>query len=149
MIRTPSFACAAAIVAAALTGAATEKGTIFAGSVGGGFVFPRFVPAYDAIAIQGAQHVWIDRNTITDAPVTDDTLTIENGKIKQCHDGAIDITRGANYVSVTYNVFDRHDKTLLIGHSDSNTADIGRFKVTIANNVAAGAAFMTPLVILN
>jgi pectate lyase/pectin methylesterase-like acyl-CoA thioesterase len=91
--------------------------------------------AYDAIGVQGAEHVWIDHNTITDFPVTDDTLPIENGKPKQCHDGAVDITRGANYVSVTYNVFDRHDKTMLIGHSDSNTADIGRLKVTISNNV--------------
>lgn len=100
--------------------------------------------AYDAIAIQGAEHVWIDRNTITDVPVTDDTLPIENGKIKQCHDGAIDITRGANYVSVTYNVFDRHDKTMLIGHSDSNTADSGRFKITIANNVFTAVSQRVP-----
>jgi pectate lyase len=91
--------------------------------------------AYDGIGIQGAEHIWIDHNTITDVPTTDDTLPIENGKPKQCHDGAVDITRGANYVSVTYNVFDRHDKTMLIGHSDSNTADIGRLKVTISNNV--------------
>jgi mannose-1-phosphate guanylyltransferase / phosphomannomutase len=35
---------------AALTKAATEPGTIFAGAVGGGFVFPAFLPAYDAIA---------------------------------------------------------------------------------------------------
>ncbi len=91
--------------------------------------------AYDAISILGAEHVWIDRNTITDEPISDDTLPIENGKTRQCHDGAIDITRGANYVSVTYNVLDRHDKTMLIGASDSNTADIGRLKVTIANNI--------------
>ena len=91
--------------------------------------------AYDAITLQGADHVWIDRNTITDAPLTDDLLPVENGKKKQCHDGAIDITRGSNYVTVSYNLLDRHDKTMLIGHSDSFTADIGRLKVTIANNV--------------
>ncbi len=91
--------------------------------------------AYDAITLQGADHVWLDRNTITDAPMTDDLLPVENGKPKQCHDGAIDITRGANYVTVSYNLIDRHDKTMLIGHSDSYTADIGRLKVTIANNV--------------
>jgi mannose-1-phosphate guanylyltransferase / phosphomannomutase len=34
----------------ALTQAAAGGGVIFAGSVGGGFVFPEFVPAYDAIA---------------------------------------------------------------------------------------------------
>jgi mannose-1-phosphate guanylyltransferase/phosphomannomutase len=35
---------------AALTKAATEPGTIFAGATGGGFVFPVFLPAYDAMA---------------------------------------------------------------------------------------------------
>ena len=35
---------------AALTKAATEAGTIFAGEMGGGFIFPSFLPAYDAMA---------------------------------------------------------------------------------------------------
>jgi mannose-1-phosphate guanylyltransferase/phosphomannomutase len=35
---------------AALTKAAAEEGTVFAGSVTGGFVFPSFLPAYDSIA---------------------------------------------------------------------------------------------------
>ena len=33
-----------------LTKAAAEDGVIFAGAVGGGYVFPQFLPAYDAIA---------------------------------------------------------------------------------------------------
>ena len=33
-----------------LTKAASDDGVIFAGSVGGGYVFPQFLPAYDAIA---------------------------------------------------------------------------------------------------
>src|SRR5207302_3630428 len=33
-----------------LTQAAASDGVIFAGAPGGGFVFPRFLPAYDAIA---------------------------------------------------------------------------------------------------
>lgn len=102
--------------------------------------------AYDAISIQGAERVWIDHNTITDAPLTDDQLPIENGKPRQCHDGAIDITRGANYVTLSYNLIDKHDKTLLIGHSDSYTADIGRLKVTIANNVFSNVTQRVPRV---
>jgi mannose-1-phosphate guanylyltransferase/phosphomannomutase len=35
---------------AAITKAATETGTVFAGAMGGGFVFPAFLPAYDAMA---------------------------------------------------------------------------------------------------
>lgn len=102
--------------------------------------------AYDAITLQGAERVWIDHNTITDAPLTDDQLPVENGKPRQCHDGAIDITRGANYVTVSHNVIDRHDKTMLIGHSDSYTADIGRLKVTIANNVFSNVTQRSPRV---
>src|SRR5204862_1022405 len=33
-----------------LTKAAAEDGVIFAGAVGGGYVFPEFLPAYDAVA---------------------------------------------------------------------------------------------------
>jgi mannose-1-phosphate guanylyltransferase / phosphomannomutase len=35
---------------AALTRASADNGVVFAGSVGGGFVFPEFLPAYDGVA---------------------------------------------------------------------------------------------------
>ncbi|MFG6490442.1 pectinesterase family protein [Roseateles sp. BYS78W] len=101
---------------------------------------------YDAIGIVSATQVWIDRNTITDAPVTDDTLPIENGKTKQCHDGAIDITKGADLITVSYNVLTAHDKTMLIGGSDSLTSDAGKLRVTIANNVFDGVTQRVPRV---
>jgi len=101
---------------------------------------------YDAIGIVTATQVWIDRNTITDAPVTDDTLPIENGKIKQCHDGAIDITKGADLITVSYNVVTQHDKSMLIGGSDSLTSDAGKLRVTIANNVFDGTGQRVPRV---
>src|SRR5205085_6736421 len=34
----------------ALTQAATQDGVVFAGAVGGGYVFPEFLPGYDAVA---------------------------------------------------------------------------------------------------
>jgi mannose-1-phosphate guanylyltransferase / phosphomannomutase len=43
VVRTPASL-------ADLTKAAAEDGVIFAGAVGGGYVFPEFLPAYDAIA---------------------------------------------------------------------------------------------------
>jgi mannose-1-phosphate guanylyltransferase/phosphomannomutase len=43
VVRTPASL-------AALTKAASEDGVIFAGAVGGGYVFPEFLPAYDAMA---------------------------------------------------------------------------------------------------
>ncbi|KQY88536.1 pectinesterase family protein [Pelomonas sp. Root1444] len=102
--------------------------------------------AFDAIGIVTATQVWIDRNTITDAPVTDDTLPVENGKTKQCHDGAIDITKGADLITVSYNVLTQHDKSMLIGGSDSQTSDAGKLRVTIANNVFNGVTQRVPRV---
>jgi mannose-1-phosphate guanylyltransferase/phosphomannomutase len=43
VVRTPSSL-------AELTKAAAEDGVVFAGALGGGYVFPEFVPAYDAVA---------------------------------------------------------------------------------------------------
>jgi mannose-1-phosphate guanylyltransferase / phosphomannomutase len=43
VVRTPASL-------AALTKAASEDGVIFAGAVGGGYLFPEFLPAYDAMA---------------------------------------------------------------------------------------------------
>ena len=102
--------------------------------------------AFDAIAITAADHVWIDHNTITDAPVTDDTLPIENGSTKQCHDGALDITRGADFVTVSYNIFEKHNKTSLIGASDTATTDAGRLRITFSNNVFSNVTQRAPRV---
>ena len=102
--------------------------------------------AFDAISIAGADHVWIDHNTITDVPFTDDLLPIENGRPKQCHDGALDITNGADYVTVSYNVFDKHDKAILVGSSDSATGDAGRLRVTFSNNVFTDITQRSPRV---
>jgi pectate lyase len=91
--------------------------------------------AYDAIGISGSDHIWIDHNAFTDAPVTDNYLPIENGHVKQCHDGAVDITNASDYVTVSYNVFGEHDKNNLIGSSPTATADEGKLRVTFSNNV--------------
>lgn len=91
--------------------------------------------AYDAIGISGSHHIWIDHNSFTDAPVTDNFLPIENSHVKQCHDGAVDITNASDYVTLSYNVFAQHDKNNLVGSSDSATSDEGHLRVTFSNNV--------------
>ncbi|MCC2971409.1 pectinesterase family protein [Massilia sp. IC2-476] len=91
--------------------------------------------AFDAIGVSGSHHVWVDHVTFTDVPLTDNFLPIENGKKKQCHDGALDITNASDYVTVSYNVFGQHDKNTLVGGSDSATADEGKLRVTFSNNV--------------
>ena len=102
--------------------------------------------AYDAIGISGSDHIWIDHNSFTDAPLTDDLLPIENGKTRQCHDGALDITNASDLVTVSYNVFAQHNKNNLIGSSDSATADEGKLRVTFSNNVFSDIVQRAPRV---
>lgn len=90
---------------------------------------------YDAISVSNARHVWIDHNSFTDAPVTDDTQPVENGMPKQCHDGALDITNASDFVSVTYNHFALHQKNTLVGGSDRATDDRSHLRVTFKGNL--------------
>ena len=119
-------------------------------------VAPKWVPddgpeggwnaEFDAISIVGARHVWVDHNSFTDAPLTDDTLPVEHGKIKQCHDGALDIRDASDYVTVSYNHFAQHAKTMLIGASDKATGDAGHLRITLSNNLFEHVASRAPRV---
>jgi len=101
---------------------------------------------FDAIALVGARHVWIDRNSFTDAPLTDDKLPIENGKARQCHDGALDIRDASDYVTVSYNHFALHAKNMLIGASDQAATDAGHLRITINDNLFEHIAGRAPRV---
>lgn len=61
-------------------------------------------------------HVWIDHCTVTHA-----------------YDGAIDVTHTASYVTVSWNHIYNHDKTCLMGHSDTQVSDTA-MKVTYHHN---------------
>jgi pectate lyase len=109
---------------------------------GGGFDFYRssnvivrnltFADAEDdAINVgQQSHHIWIDHNTFV-RPV----------------DGSIDIVRGADYVTVSWNHFAGTDKSMLIGHSDgAASTDIGHLKVSIHHNWFDGSRQRHPRV---
>lgn len=76
----------------------------------------------DGINVQYSTRVWIDHNSFS------------NG-----YDGAVDIKRASDYVTVSWNKFSDHDKTMLLGHSDDNGGeDRGKLRVTYHHNWFAG-----------
>ena len=76
-----------------------------------------------------AHHVWIDHDSFTNAT---DTL--------------IDIKRQANWVTVSWCVFTNTLETILEGHSDTFTQDIGFLKVTYHHNWFNGTTERHPRV---
>jgi pectate lyase len=102
--------------------------------------------AYDSISVRNATHVWIDHNRFADLRTRDDTQPIHFGHRYQVHDGLVDITNESDYVTVSWNVFATHDKVMLIGNSDSATADREHLRVTLHHNLFDGTGQRTPRV---
>ena len=90
---------------------------------------------YDSISLRNADHVWIDHNTFVDRETADSTLPQYFGVLYQVHDGQLDITNASDFVTVSWNCFENHDKVMLIGSSDSATADRGKLRVTLHHNL--------------
>ncbi|MEV8308863.1 pectate lyase [Streptomyces flavidovirens] len=91
---------------------------------------------YDNLVVYGSTHVWIDHNTFTDGRRPDSEQPLYYGQLFQQHDGELDVVRGADLVTVSWNAFTNHDKTLMIGNSDSAGAtDRGRLRVTLHHNL--------------
>ncbi|KXK60976.1 pectate lyase [Micromonospora rosaria] len=85
----------------------------------------------DAINVeQNATNLWIDHNTFTAG-----------------YDGAVDIKRGSDFITVSWNRVHNHDKTMLLGHSDSNAGqDQGKLRVTYHHNYFDGSNQRNPRV---
>ncbi|WP_371102759.1 polysaccharide lyase family 1 protein [Streptomyces sp. PU_AKi4] len=98
---------------------------------------------YDSVSLRGATHVWADHNTFTDAPHFDSANPEYFGREYQIHDGALDITKGSDLVTVSYNQFTNHDKTMLIGGSDTDS--VGKLRVSLHHNVWKGIMQRAPL----
>ena len=85
----------------------------------------------DAINVQeSSHHIWIDHCDFTAA-----------------FDGLLDIKRGSDFITVSWNHFYNHHKTCLLGHDDNNAAqDSGKFHVTYHNNWFHGTETRHPRV---
>ncbi|MFC4591000.1 RICIN domain-containing protein [Sphaerisporangium corydalis] len=87
--------------------------------------------ADDSVNVQCySHHVWVDHNTFYPA-----------------YDGSVDIKRGSDLATVSYNRFAGTDKSMLLGHSDGNGAqDTGYLNVTYHHNWFDGSATRHPRV---
>jgi pectate lyase len=99
----------------------------------------------DGITISRAQNVWIDHVTIGDGDTPD---ALASAPFKTRHDGALDVVRGSDYVTIANSVFNRHHKTTLVGNGDAGRAwsDEGRLHVSFYGNLWDGATTRLPLV---
>ncbi|MCG5436386.1 pectate lyase family protein [Micromonospora foliorum] len=83
----------------------------------------------DAVNVQNSRNVWIDHNTF------------DGG-----YDGALDIKRESDFVTVSWNRVTNHTKSMLLGHDDGFTADIGHLRVTYHHNWFDGSKERHPRV---
>lgn len=102
----------------------------------------RWNSEYDNITVDGGKRVWIDHCTFNDGDRPDKlyppNFPFPQNEITQKiqhHDGLIDVVNGADFVTISYNVFKDHDKTSLIGSSDSSKIDPGKLSVTYHHNL--------------
>jgi pectate lyase len=101
---------------------------------------------YDLVSINTSTHVWVDHSSFSDGNNMDSTQPVYFGRPFQGHDGAVDIIRASDLVTLSYNNFFDHDKTNLIGSSNTVGADVGKLRVTVHHNRYANVGQRTPRV---
>lgn len=79
----------------------------------------------DEVTVQESTNVWIDHNEFFSDMDHD----------KDYYDGLVDVTRGSDFITISWNQFHDHWKAMLIGHDDSyGHVDIGKLHVTLHHN---------------
>jgi pectate lyase len=102
--------------------------------------------AYDNLSVWTSTHVWVANSTFDDGEHPHESLPVVFGRPFEVHDGLLDITHSSNHVTVSYNRFLDHDKTMLIGSSNNRPADVGTLKVTLHHNLWEGIGQRAPRV---
>ncbi len=108
-----------------------------------------FNAEWDNVVITGSTYVWIDHCTIGDSEHTYAEISVNNNSRKEkwvTYDGLLDVVNGSNYVTLSYNKFENHDKTTLIGNKDGKSEDDGKLKVTLHHNYYNGCTQRLPRV---
>jgi pectin methylesterase-like acyl-CoA thioesterase/pectate lyase len=101
---------------------------------------------YDNLSLRGATQVWVDHCSFDDGDRPDRLEAVLLGRRMQRHDGLLDITQASNHVTVSWNRFRQHDKSVLVGSGDNRTADDGKLKVSFHHNLWEQLSERTPRV---
>jgi pectate lyase len=101
---------------------------------------------FDNISVTGGTHVWVAHDSFSDGAMPDSQSPTLFGRLFEQHDGELDITKGADLVTVEWSAFREHDKTMLIGSSDTATTDAGKLRVTLHHNLFDGVLERAPRV---
>ncbi|GAA3288850.1 pectate lyase [Dactylosporangium vinaceum] len=101
---------------------------------------------YDSVTLSGATNVWLDHNSFTDGANQDVNQPIYFGRPYQVHDGAADMIRGTDLVTFSYNNLFEHDKTMLIGSTNTPGVDVGKLRITLHHNRFADLGQRVPRV---
>ncbi|KAI0074407.1 pectin lyase-like protein [Panus rudis PR-1116 ss-1] len=89
----------------------------------------------DLIELQTATNIWVDHNTFTSDLDHD----------KDFYDGQLDMNHGTDFVTVSWNIFQEHFKTSLVGGSDNTgDEDSGHLRVTYHHNIFQNVNSRTP-----
>ena len=101
----------------------------------------------DAVLIQGtSNNIWVDHCTLED---TVHVINVNTGgsvsEKWQTFDGLLDMKKNIYDITISYNVFQNHDKTMLIGSSDSDGSNETR-TITLHHNYFYNCGQRLPMV---
>lgn len=98
----------------------------------------------DGITVSRGQNIFLDHLSVSDG---DTPESLASGTYKTRHDGALDVVRGSDYVTIANSYFANHHKTTLVGNGDGGRAwsDEGRLRVTFSGNWWSSVAARLPL----
>ena len=104
-----------------------------------------FNAQYDGVSIDSSKNIWVDHCHFKDT-VDLSHVHLAGGELTkwQTYDGLCDIKGDSAAITISHNIFENHDKTMLIGSRDSDGSSETR-TITVAHNIFDNCAQRLPM----
>ena len=104
-----------------------------------------FNAQYDGVSIESSKNIWVDHCHFKDT-VELGHVHLAGGELTkwQTYDGLCDIKGDSAAITISHNIFENHDKTMLIGSRDSDGSSETR-TITVAHNIFDNCAQRLPM----